>query len=1108
MSRMCRANSAALVFALATALLGAWTFGSGFLLHRIELGMRSQCGHSGNASAKRDCWSNRRFDRALVVVVDALRLDFVQKFQPRGGTGTGTVAPFHNRMPFLGGLAADGSGRARLFAFEADPPTVTMQRLKALTTGSLPTFVDVGRNFAGGAITEDNILGQAASAGMRTVFVGDDTWSSLFPSSFADARPFPSFNVQDLHTVDNGVIGTLVPGRGLEVGVGAGATPSLRGGGGTLAVAHGNSSHVSPARLKGKASLKRSENATFGLAGWLQADARSWDIAIAHMLGVDHVGHRVGPYHPAMERKLEQTDRVLAAVWDSLPGDTLLIVLGDHGMTAGGNHGGASPAETHAALVLAAKSALFDESSPGAARLGAASLAHVARSGAAEDRDWFRSQHRCRQVDLVPTLSFLLGLPVPAASMGVLVPGLHYARAGELGSPESMGGQVAAETKRLLLNAEQIHRYIEAYAQAAPSFMDPPMRAGLLGLLQARARTQASLSRADGVESANEALRSSLAAVTGLCRKRWTQFDEAAMGRGALLIGAAAALTLRVSAGSAHVQARWLAGAALAGLVCSWSWQATIGLEWAASRGSEGTASNEDSAHLHHWVRGAVGDGPNAVGGASFEGAARLGAWVVLATLDSPVATAALAAVACWVLSEHSAHSADTGALPYSAASGSELGHWVVSTVIAARCATLWSNSYLDHEATIIGSLGTAVALAMLAQRWRQDRPLLHFGALAAGAASLGHLALQGRVLHASSQVPSLELACGVLAGTGVLAGLCFVVATLLRAHETATVRAAAAAAGVLAGGSVFATLLHGLLEQAAAARSPDLGAPGHSWVGVLDQASCGRWALGLGWASFALWLGTALWQRFRTHNGGGAELSSEATLPDPATLLVFVGAVLSLCPAAGVLGGLAGFASVTLAAVHCMSIVALAGWDGWWGDAPPGVSEVSLGATALYLAAWTHFFGTGHSASFASLRFSSAFVGFNDVNFLRGGAAVAVDTLAGPIVASLGLVALAVAPHGLAHGARTARPASPTGLGSLPSQALGSSAAVRTVAAWQFVWLAALGSSACFVLFARRHLMVWAIFAPKLCFDAACSAVALLLGLVAVCCSKSRIRS
>jgi phosphatidylinositol glycan class O len=36
--------------------------------------------------------------------------------------------------------------------------------------------------------------------------MGDDTWESLFPKKFQRSLPFPSFNVKDLHTVDNGIL--------------------------------------------------------------------------------------------------------------------------------------------------------------------------------------------------------------------------------------------------------------------------------------------------------------------------------------------------------------------------------------------------------------------------------------------------------------------------------------------------------------------------------------------------------------------------------------------------------------------------------------------------------------------------------------------------------------------------------------------------------------------------------------------------------------------------------------------------------------------------------------------------------------------------------------
>lgn len=37
------------------------------------------------------------------------------------------------------------------------------------------------------------------------VFMGDDTWVQITPDAFAESHPYPSFNVKDLHTVDNGV---------------------------------------------------------------------------------------------------------------------------------------------------------------------------------------------------------------------------------------------------------------------------------------------------------------------------------------------------------------------------------------------------------------------------------------------------------------------------------------------------------------------------------------------------------------------------------------------------------------------------------------------------------------------------------------------------------------------------------------------------------------------------------------------------------------------------------------------------------------------------------------------------------------------------------------
>lgn len=91
------------------------------------------------------------------------------------------------------------NGNALGFTAVAQPPTVTLPRLKALTTGSNPTFLDAILNVAdeGGASAHsaaaldrtDSWLRQFVLRGgdggerilNKVAFAGDDTWLRLFP---------------------------------------------------------------------------------------------------------------------------------------------------------------------------------------------------------------------------------------------------------------------------------------------------------------------------------------------------------------------------------------------------------------------------------------------------------------------------------------------------------------------------------------------------------------------------------------------------------------------------------------------------------------------------------------------------------------------------------------------------------------------------------------------------------------------------------------------------------------------------------------------------------------------------------------------------------------
>lgn len=93
------------------------------------------------------------------------------------------------------------SGTALPFTAHASSPTVTMPRVKAITTGSVPSFSDVILNIAESesmsTLThQDTILAQFKRAlPGKLLMYGDDTWLTLFPDTFDRADGTTSFFV-------------------------------------------------------------------------------------------------------------------------------------------------------------------------------------------------------------------------------------------------------------------------------------------------------------------------------------------------------------------------------------------------------------------------------------------------------------------------------------------------------------------------------------------------------------------------------------------------------------------------------------------------------------------------------------------------------------------------------------------------------------------------------------------------------------------------------------------------------------------------------------------------------------------------------------------------
>lgn len=152
-----------LLWVCALYLAGIYLFLSGFLLVRLEVNRTSTCGDVLQPAGEEPgdfCRARPRFRRAVLLIIDALKIDFA-RFDPNNTT----PRPYENKLPVLEETVSVRPSHGRLYPFRADPPTTTMQRIKGFTTGSLPTFVDVGNNFASSAILEDNLIHQFGRVG-------------------------------------------------------------------------------------------------------------------------------------------------------------------------------------------------------------------------------------------------------------------------------------------------------------------------------------------------------------------------------------------------------------------------------------------------------------------------------------------------------------------------------------------------------------------------------------------------------------------------------------------------------------------------------------------------------------------------------------------------------------------------------------------------------------------------------------------------------------------------------------------------------------------------------------------------------------------------------
>ncbi|SCQ16959.1 GPI ethanolamine phosphate transferase 3, putative [Plasmodium ovale] len=356
---------------------------------------------------------NPPYDRIVILLIDALRFDFAlydpqyredaevidesenNESQGNEGKRVGSVKHFLNNMKHMHSVLQGEKKNASLFLFEADAPTITTSRLKSMLIGTVPNYMDVNENFTPNDNTQDNFVEQLYYNEKVVTAIGDDTITKL-TKSIKKKLVYESFNIYDLHTLD---------GKLME--------------------------HF-----------------------YEEYPLNDWDVLYIHVLGVDHVGHMEKPNSRTMKNVLTKFDVFINDIINKIKleknKNSLFVVLGDHGQMDSGQHSGASSEETDSALfvyspipfstldenIKSTNFVLYDKNRfsllPPTLRTlhlhnigeGGYKQDHSALNRLNKDRTYFYDVRYTKQINLVSTLSFLIGSTLPFCNIGNVIPEL------------------------------------------------------------------------------------------------------------------------------------------------------------------------------------------------------------------------------------------------------------------------------------------------------------------------------------------------------------------------------------------------------------------------------------------------------------------------------------------------------------------------------------------------------------------------------------------------------------------------------------------------------------------------------------------------------------
>ncbi|KAL4505857.1 hypothetical protein ABPG72_013618 [Tetrahymena utriculariae] len=280
-------------------------------------------------------------NKVILVIIDALRFDFTQKFQENDDGSP--LEHFKNKLTIIQEMMEKQPNNTIHLQGYSDPPTATTQRIKGITLGNLPSFIEIAATFTFSQREEDNLLLQMQRNNLEIVHLGDDVWTGLFSKQFTRDFYADSLDIFDFHTTDNVVI-----------------------------------EHI-------EEELKQ-PNLKF---------------LIAHYNGVDHVGHALNSNHEQIAQKLTQMDQQLRLIIKEMKDDDVLLLMGDHGMSESGHHGGSTFEETSVGIFAYSKQGFKKEP-----RINNFDPSY---------------QKLTNQIDITSTISMLFGIPIPYNNIGLII---------------------------------------------------------------------------------------------------------------------------------------------------------------------------------------------------------------------------------------------------------------------------------------------------------------------------------------------------------------------------------------------------------------------------------------------------------------------------------------------------------------------------------------------------------------------------------------------------------------------------------------------------------------------------------------------------------------